>query len=130
MGMFKAIHRQQGITFLGFLFLLVVLGFFAYMGMRLFPIYSEFYSVASAMEAVKKEPGIERESPARVREMLFNRLYISYVESVKAQHVTVTRDRGGYTLTVKYEIEAPFFHNIYFLGRFDKTVELTGRPGG
>lgn len=128
--MFKAIRRQRGITLLGFIFLLAVFGFFAYMGMRLFPIYSEFYSVSSAMEAVKNEPGIERESPTRVRELLFNRLYISYVENVKAQHVTVTRDRGAYTLTIKYELESPFFHNIYFLGRFDKTVELTGRPGG
>jgi hypothetical protein len=127
--MTKAIHRQRGITLMGFLFLLVVIGFFAYMTMRLFPIYTEFYSVSSAMEAIKKEPGVAQRTPNQVREMLFARLYISYVENVKAQHVTVSRDRGAYTMTVKYEIETPFMHNIFFLGRFDKTVELTGRPG-
>lgn len=127
--MTKILHRQRGITLMGFVFLLVVVGFFAYIGMRLFPIYSEFYSVSSAMEAVKKEPGVAQSTPAQVREMLFNRLYISYVENVKNQNVTITRDRGSYTMTVKYEMEAPFMHNIFFVGRFDKTVELTGRPG-
>ncbi|HRQ65568.1 MAG TPA: DUF4845 domain-containing protein [Xanthomonadaceae bacterium] len=127
--MTKTIQHQRGITLLGFVFILVVLGFFAYMVMRLFPMYTEFYSVSSAMEAIKKEPGVAQSTPHQVREMLFARLYISYVENVKPQHVTISRDRGAYTMTVKYEIEAPFIHNIHFLGRFDKTGELTGRPG-
>lgn len=127
--MYAIIRRQRGITLMGFLFLLIVLGFFAYIGMRLFPIYTEFYAVTNAMEAVKEEPGIAQRSPAQVRERLFARLYISYVENVKAQHINITRERGAYTLTVKYEMEQPFIHNIHFLGRFDKTVELTGQPG-
>ncbi len=127
--MYAIIRRQRGITLLGFLFILIVLGFFAYMGMRLFPIYNEFYTVTREMEAVKKEAGVALRTPNQVREMLFARLYISYVENVKAQHVNITRERGTYTMTVKYELEQPFIHNIHFLGRFDKTVELTGHPG-
>ena len=36
-------RTQSGITFIGFLVVLAVAGFFAYVGMKLFPMYQEYY---------------------------------------------------------------------------------------
>ena len=35
-------RTQRGITLLGFIIVLAVVGFFAYVGMKLFPMYSEY----------------------------------------------------------------------------------------
>ena len=41
-------RTQSGITLIGFVVVLAVVGLFAYVGMKLFPMYSEFYGVKSA----------------------------------------------------------------------------------
>ena len=116
--------KQQGLTLMGFVMVLAVVGVFAFVGLKLFPVYSEYYSVVSDMKGVQSEPGVAQMSPAEVRDKLFRRFYISYVESVKAEHVKITRN-NGYNLNVKYEVRRPLIYNLDFVAKFDKTVELT-----
>lgn len=116
--------RQQGITLLGFVMLLMVVGVFAFVGLKLFPVYSEYYSVVSDMKGVQSEPGVATMSPVEVRDKLFRRFYISYVTSVRKEHVKITRN-NGYNLNVKYEVRKPLIYNLDFVAKFDKTVELT-----
>ncbi|SDD19488.1 DUF4845 domain-containing protein [Aquimonas voraii] len=117
--------RQRGITLLGFIVVLAVVGFFAFLAMRLFPVYSEYYSVVSAMKGLQAEPGIATQTPEKIRSLLNNRFYISYVESVKPNHVKITRSGNGYNLNIKYEVRRPMAYNIDFVAKFDKTVELS-----
>lgn len=121
----NAIRGQQGITFLSFIIVLVVVGFFAYMAMRLFPIYQENFSVRSAMKGVAEEVG-PNTPPSQIRNLLSRRFDISYVTSVRPQDIRVVRDSQGTRMTVRYERRAQFIHNIEFLVTFDESVELTG----
>lgn len=116
--------RQRGITLLGALVMLAILGFFAFLAMRLFPVYSEYHSVVSAMKGLQAEPGAGQMTPERIRDLLNRRLYISYVESVKPNHIKITRVGTGYNLNIKYEVRKPLAYNIDFVAMFDKTVEL------
>ena len=50
-------QKQKGMTLLGFVIVLSVVGFAAYILMKLFPMYSEYYSVRSAMKGLASEPG-------------------------------------------------------------------------
>lgn len=120
---------QRGITLIGFLIVIVVVGFFAFLAMRLFPVYSEYYGVVSSMEGVAAEPGVANMDPARVRDLLDRRFNISYVESVKRENIKITRDANGYRLQIKYEVRGPLMGNLDYIASFDKTVEL-GRGGG
>lgn len=118
--------RAQGITFLSFIVVLVVVGFFAYMAMRLVPVYQEYFSVRQAMKAVAEEAG-PNTSPAQIRTSLARRFDISYVENVKPQDIRVIRDARGTQLNIKYQRITPFLYNIEFLISFDETVELSSR---
>ncbi|MEZ5465129.1 MAG: DUF4845 domain-containing protein [Lysobacteraceae bacterium] len=122
----KRYHR--GMTLIGFIFVLIVAGFFAFLIMRLFPVYSEYYSVVTDMKGVQAEPGVATMSPAKVRELLNRRFYVSYVKSVKPENIKIER-RDGYNLTVKYEVREPLLYNLDFVAKFEKTVDLT-RQGG
>lgn len=120
--------RQTGMTLIGFVFVLAIAAFFAFLIMRLFPVYSEYYAVQSDMKGVANEPGAATMSPERIRELLNRRFYVSYVESVKPEHIKITRN-NGYNLTIKYEVRRPLVYNLDFVAMFDKTVSLD-RQGG
>jgi hypothetical protein len=118
-------HGQSGITLIGFVLILMVVGVFAFLGMRLFPVYTEYYGVRQAMKAVAMEPGIASKTPEQVKDSLDRKLYISYVTSVKKNNVRVTRQGGDYQLNVRYEVRGPLVYNLEYIATFDHTETLT-----
>lgn len=117
--------RQHGITLLGFALVLAVVSFFAYMAMRLFPVYNEYWSVVSAMEGVRQESGVSTMSIDQIRASMVRRMDINYVTSVKPEHITINRRGGQNTLRVAYEVRRPFLYNIDFVVSFDRTVDIS-----
>ena len=123
-------RKQGGLSLLGFLVVLAVVGFAAYVGMKLFPMYQEYYSVRSAMKGLANEPGVADMDPAKVQDLFFRRLYINYSENVKPQNVKFERTEGGWKMRVNYEVRRPLVGNLDVVGVFDTTQELTRRGGG
>lgn len=118
--------QQRGITLISLIMGLALVIFFAFLGMKLFPVYSEYYSVAQAMEQVKAQPGVAQWTPAEVRLSMMKRFDVSYVESVKKKDIKISRS-NGYKMRVKYEVREPLMGNLDFVAKFDKTVALTGK---
>ena len=118
--------RQSGISFLGFIIILAVVGFFAYLFMKIYPAYYEYYNVVSAMEAIKREPAVARWSPAEILLSLEKRMYINYVDEkyVNKRSFQIKRSGTGYTLSVKYERREPMLYNLDYVAKFERTVHI------
>nr|WP_295374889.1 DUF4845 domain-containing protein [Pseudoxanthomonas sp.] len=121
--------RQGGITLISFLIVLGVVGFAAFIGMKLFPMYQEYYSVKSSMKGLESEPGVGDMDPSKIQDLFFRRLYINYSENVKPNNVKFERTDGGWLMRVSYEVRRPLVGNLDVVGRFDNTQELTRRGG-
>ena len=121
----KTMNTQRGMTLTSFLIVLCAVGFVLYIGMKLFPMYSEFYAVKSALKGVAQEPGVANKEPGQVQEMFFRRLYINYSETVKPQNVKFERVSGGWNMKVNYEVRRPLIGNLDVVGIFEAHQELT-----
>lgn len=120
----KPRHSQEGLTLLGFAIVVLVVGIFTLVGIRLFPIYSEYYNVVGAMENLKNQPEIAQKSPPQIKDLFFRKLYVNYVENVEKKNVLVSRT-GGLHIRVKYEVRRPMIGNLDVVASFDKKVMLT-----
>jgi hypothetical protein len=121
-------NRQKGITFVGFVMVLAIVGFFAYVAMRLVPIYIEYFSVKSAMKAVAAERGAAEMQPGDIRNMLIKRFDVSYVTSVRPNDIRISRDRNP-SVTIAYEVRKPFISNVDVVVVFSHTQELSRGAG-
>ena len=121
----KTMNTQRGMTLTSFLAVLIVVGFFLYIGMKLFPMYQEYYAVRSAMKSLAKEPGVGSMEPARIQDLFFKRLYINYSENVKPQNVKIRRADNGWQIDVQYEVRRPLIGNLDVVGKFHATQTLT-----
>jgi type II secretory pathway pseudopilin PulG len=120
--------KQSGVTLIGFLFIIIIVGFFAYMAMKLFPSYSESMGVSKAMSQIATA-GTNGKSLDEIRRDLMFKLNFQYVDdaTIKPADITIKRDDGGAsTLNVNYQKQIPFMYNIDFLLHFDKSVPLQG----
>ena len=120
-------RTQRGITLIGFVIVLGLVGFFAYIAMKLVPMYSEFYAVKQALKGLQQEPGIANRDPAKIQDLFFRRLYISYAENVKPEHVKIERVDGGWNMRVDYEVRKPLMANLDVVGKFSADEQLSNR---
>ncbi|HEY4555877.1 MAG TPA: DUF4845 domain-containing protein [Lysobacter sp.] len=122
-------RTQRGMSLIGFIIVLGVVGVFVYTGMKLIPMYSEYYAVKQALRGISAEPGITTQEPARIRDLLFRRLNVSYSDNVKPENVKIVRKDAGYLMTVKYEVRRPLIANLDVVGRFEAEQELRRDAG-
>lgn len=122
--------RQSGMTFLGLLVLVVVVGTWVYAGIRIVPMYLNYMKVAGTLEKVKDEYDANPSTTDfMIRKAIERHFNIEMVnEDVFDFRDIVVRKQGGvFTVTAAYEDTAPFLANVSFLASFDKTVEIQAR---
>lgn len=121
-------QRQGGMTFLGILVLVVVVGAWVYSGIRLAPKYLEYMKVAATLEKVRDEhendPGTTEFMLRKAVERHFN---IESVTAITENDIEIKRDGSLFLLRAAYEDTVPLAGNVSFLVQFDKSVEVTAR---
>ena len=117
------IRKQRGLSIIGFILVLSMAIFVSYIGMKIVPIYMEYYSVVSALNGVASERGSANLSPYDIKVKVLNRLYVSYSANVKESHIKITRS-NGVNLRVAYEVRTPVLGNLDVIAKCDKSVRL------
>jgi len=117
--------RQRGVTFIGWLFLLIPLAVCVYAAIRLAPLYLNHAKVASAIEQVAAEArNDEVINPVMLRNSLEKRLDIEGVEFPNVKDIRIARAGEGWFIQATYERTAPLFGGIQLLVSFNKREEI------
>jgi Tfp pilus assembly protein PilE len=121
-------HRQRGMTMIGILVLVVVVGAWVYAGIRMTPKYLEYMRVASTLEKVRDEfdanPGTTEFMLRKAVERHFD---IEMVNVITSNDIEIAKDGGMFTMRAAYEDTVPLVYNVSFLLEFDKSVEVNAR---
>ena len=119
--------KQAGITLIGFLIVLIVVGFFGFMAMKLVPAYSEYMGVVKAMNQ-EATNGVYGKTLDSIRRDLSYKFSMQYVDdgTITPSDITITHVNGGNQLNIAYDKQMPFIYNIDFLVHFEKSVPLQG----
>lgn len=116
--------KENGLTILGFLIVMSLVMFFVFIGMRITPIYLEYYGVVNAMDGVAAERGSARYSPFEIKRKFLDRLYLSYAaDNVKEANIKIVR-RSGVHIRIVYEVRKPMMGNLDVVASFDRMTRL------
>jgi len=116
--------RQQGLTFISWLVILVVVGFFVLIALKVTPVYMEHFSVKAALESLKNEPLISRKPVSEIRKMLNRRLDMNSIYSLTKDQIFIDRRGGVTTIRIKYEERRKVVGNMSLVMSFDDSIEL------
>jgi Domain of unknown function (DUF4845) len=124
---YKPIRRQRGVTFLGWLFLLIPLAVVFYAGIRLTPIYLNYMRVARSLD---QTASTVTEGQSVDRQAIFNALARHFeVESIDfpdVKDITIQRSGSSWVIEAKYQDTAPLIANVSLLIDFDKVTHIGG----
>ncbi|MDJ0759744.1 MAG: DUF4845 domain-containing protein [Woeseiaceae bacterium] len=115
-------RRERGMTTLGMIILVSFIGLFVFGGIRLTPVYLNYFKVSGVVEGVLKEFDGQNPSRSAILMSVSRRFDVESVDQITARDVRVTAKDGGYEVSAKYDHVAPFIGNVNFLVAFNKTV--------
>ena len=121
------IRRQRGVTFIGWLFLLIPVAILGYVGIRLVPIYLNYMRVAQSVAQTASEMKTDEAAsltPVLIRASLSKHFDIESITFPDVKDVAITRDGTGWTIEAKFEDTAPLFGNISLVVDFDKVGKI------
>ena len=115
--------RQNGVTFIGWLVLLLPMALVVYAGIRLVPKYIVYMGVSKSLTQVAKDFADDPQAtvPA-LKNSLEKHFDIEGIEFPSVQDVTFTREDGVWVAEVRYEDGVPLFAGISLTVTFDKRV--------
>jgi hypothetical protein len=116
-------HRQQGITFIGFLCIAALAGLIVYAGILLTPVYLTYMKVVRTMQSVATE---FKDNPDEggIRRSLDRHWNIEDINVISDRDVEIVKDNGVLKLHVAYEDKVAYLGNVSLLVNFDKSVKL------
>ena len=123
------IKRQRGVTFIGWLVLLIPVAVLGYVAIRLVPIYLNYMRVARSVDQTiteMKTDEVASLTPALIRNTLGKHFDINSIDFPDVKDVSITRDGTGWTIEAKFQDVAPLFSNITLAVDFDKVGKIGG----
>jgi hypothetical protein len=118
-------RRQQGITFLGWLFLIVPIGIVVYCGIRIGPPYMDDAKLATVLKKTGEEfSGTGNSRREAIQNSLSRRLQIEYLDQPSVDDIDIRRAGDGWRLEVAYSRKVALFGNLSALIEFDHSVEI------
>lgn len=122
--------KQYGLSFLSWISVLSVLILAFVTGIKLVPVYVEFYSVQSLMKKIAEDPAISAVNTQALRGKLDDYLNINGMYTIQREHFSVQampENKNAKVLMVDYEVRKPWLGNIDFLMTFHHAEELKGQ---
>ena len=116
--------HQRGMTFIGLLCILTLVGLIGYAVIRLVPVYLNYMKIARTMEMTGTEVKGENAEPGNMRRILERHWAIEDPTAVEVKDIQITKDDSGVQMHVVYDDAVPYIANVSLSVHFDKTVKV------
>ena len=113
--------HQRGVTAIGWMIILALIGFFVLLALRMVPVYMDYFKVVSSLESIEEEKGFN--SAGEIRKLLERRFDVNYVAAIALGDVKIKPKGDVYIVSVDYEKREPVFANVYVVMDFEKEVQ-------
>ena len=114
------LHKQRGLSLIGFIFLAAVVAFVMFTAFRCVPAWTEYFGLKKVLQATANEFGVEAQGAA-IRASFERRRYIDDLP-VKGSDVEIGKDNGRITLAVAYQRKVPVAGNMSLLFDFEASA--------
>lgn len=116
---------QSGVTLLGGLVLVLVVGGWVYVGIRLVPIYLNYMKVAGTLDKVKDEFSANpSNNEAAIRKAIERHFDIESVDYPSFKDIIIKREGNVFRVTADYDDDAAIAGNISVLVEFERSIDV------
>jgi hypothetical protein len=116
--------QQQGMTMIGLLCILALVGVVVYAGIRLAPVYLNYLKVARSLDGAASDAKGDNPDQRSLMNALAKQWEIQSIDVPDYKEVEITKDEDGTQMHIAYDQAVPYVANISLSVHFDKTVKV------
>lgn len=120
-------NKQRGVSFLGWIVVIAIVGFFLMVGVKLFPVYYKGLSTKSIMEDIAAEMAGKEPNKKQLWGAIRKRLDIDSIYDVEKEHFVFEKVKDRIDFGVDYEIRVPLIANIDVVAKFDQRQTISSK---
>lgn len=117
-----ALDRQQGMSLTGLILVLMVLGLFAVLAIKIVPSYLEFRAVRDAMARAKAAGG----SVSDMRQAFDKSAQMNDVAAIHGRDLVISNGSGSPQISFAYEKRIPLTERATLVIDYDGTTDPSG----
>jgi hypothetical protein len=121
-------RQQRGMSILGMLAILIMVGFFVMCIIRMAPSYYEFLSVRDIVTRMVNDPETKELSIGSIRRRLETIFHTNQITDADARKMEIYRKKGDVFIDAGYEVRLPIFWRIDAVMVFDDLHYKVGDP--
>ena len=116
--------QQQGMTMIGLLCILALVGVVVYAGIRLAPVYLNYLKVAKSLDGAAADVKGDNPDQRALMNALARQWEIQDIDVPDYKDVEITKDDDGTQMHIAYDQSVPYVANVSLSVHFDKTVKV------
>lgn len=124
----KLRNRQSGMSVMGILIILIMVGFFVMCAIRIVPRYLEFMTVKEVVTRIATANDAETLSVSEIRQKIANVFNTNQIYDLQPRDVEVYRKDGKTYIDAGYEVRVPVMGRIEALLNFNDLLVIAGQP--
>ena len=117
-----SLSKQGGITLVGLIFVLAVVGLIGVLALKVSPTVVEFMSIKKALAAAKSAGP----TPVEIRKSFDKQAETGYIDSVSSKDLELTPNGDQVDVSIAYQKKIPLFGPASLLIDYEATTAATG----
>jgi type II secretory pathway pseudopilin PulG len=115
-------NAQRGVSLLGLIFVLAILGAVGVFAMKVFPTFLEYRSIKNGITVAKSTGGTVRE----MQQSFDKNAEINMVDAISSKDLVFSKDTGETEISFAYQKKIPIAGNVSLLIDYEGTTARNG----
>ena len=121
-------NKQSGLTFISWLIILAIGGFFVLLALKLVPIYLENQSINSVIKSLESDPIARRGTVGDIRNLIRKRFRINGIYDFDLKQIKIKKTRNRMAVDLTYDRIEPIVANVSVMVSFSEKVDVELAP--
>ena len=120
----KGLKQQAGISLVGLIVVLAILGFLGVLAMKIVPTYSEYRAISAAIVKAKAAGS----SAVAIQDSFNRSAEVNYISTISGRDLVIIRENGEVEVSFAYEKKIPLFGPASLLLEYAGSTAKNGPP--
>jgi hypothetical protein len=118
--------NQRGMSMWGMMVVAVMASIYLMAGLKLFPVYMEYFNMKGIVDQVKADPELKGAPKEKIMTAMSRRVQLADFANIDKDSYSVTKVEGknAYTIDVYYEVRTPLLANVSIVTEFEYSAEV------
>jgi hypothetical protein len=119
-----AMNKQKGMTMIGWIFLIAIIGFNGLVAINVAPTYFTDSNVKTLWANLETDPTLAGLTPKKLRKAIAKRLKVNNVYDITMDDIEITKEKGFYVVYIEYEPRGKIIGSLDYIMTFSHEAQI------